>query len=112
MGPETCRWGPAPPLTICVLQHSAVLHKGHVPGPFCQAPAQVEAMRQAGVQLPSSALGGLAWAVLCGVSAGMGFTVMQPGFQFPSLCGCVALANCRNFLTSTASKVGMRKQLP
>lgn len=73
---------------------------------------QVEATRQAGVQLPSSASGGLAWAVLGGLSAGMGFTVMQPGFQFPGLCGCVALANCGTFLTSIASKVGMRKQLP
>ena len=89
-----------------------MLHKGHVPGPFRQAPAQVEAMTQAGVQLPSSASGGLAWAVLGGVLAGMGFTVMQPGVQFPSLCGCVALANCGIFLTTTASKAGMRKQLP
>lgn len=55
------------PLTVRVLQHRAVLHEGHVPGPFRQAPAEENAVSLAGTELPepsacpASTSGGLAW---------------------------------------------------
>lgn len=38
-GPRPCSRGRPPALTVRVLQHRAVLHKGYGPCPFCQAPA-------------------------------------------------------------------------
>lgn len=81
MGPEIAAGGQ--PLHSPSVFSSTVLcfTKATSPAPSARHLRRWEAMRQAGVQLPSSASGGLAWAVLGGVSD-MGFTVMQPGFQF------------------------------
>lgn len=61
---------PTHTLTVSVLQHRAVLHKRHVPGPFCQAPAEEKAVSLGGSEppeplrpCPASTSGGLAWTV-------------------------------------------------